>query len=66
MARIAPTMMPLSRCGAAIRVTAKVVKATMPSDLLACQVCFSAGIFTRPTTAKRMITAKVAWGRWYR
>jgi len=64
-ARPAPTMMPLSRCGANARVAIKVATAAMPSCLLACQACLTALRFTSPITAMIMMAASTACGRWY-
>ena len=65
MASRAPIMMPLSRCGAATRVTTKVAAAIRPSARLAFQMWTKAPGVSRPTTASRMITASTALGRWW-
>ena len=64
MARPAPTMMPLSRCGANASVATKVTTAAMPSCLLACQACLMAPKLIRPITAMMITAASTACGRW--
>ena len=60
----APTMMPLSRCGAKARVAMKVTTAAMPSCLWASQAWRMALKLMSPITAIMMTAASTDWGRW--